>query len=81
MGNVICKRNVITMDKNNYNININHIKLTVPNNNLVSLCKKLDSQFSLFHGEKIDMEPEPIELLLNVVLSGEGVASVIRLPL
>mgnify|MGYP007025865389 CR=1 FL=1 len=43
--------------------------LTAPNNNLVSLCKKLDSQFILFHGDKIDMEPEPIERLLNVILS------------
>ena len=43
--------------------------LTVPNNNLVSLCKKLGSQFSLFHGDNIDMEPEPIERLLNVILS------------
>ena len=30
---------------------------------------QLDSQFILFHGDKIDMEPKPIERLLNVILS------------
>ena len=40
--------------------------LSVPNSKLVTLCKKLEEQFGIFHGEEISMEPQPIENLLKI---------------
>ena len=36
-------------------------KLTIPNQDLLEICRDLNEAFEDFHGESIDMNPSPIE--------------------
>ena len=43
-------------------------KLTIPNQDLIEICRDLNAQFQAFHGDTISKEPEPMETLLKKVL-------------
>ena len=43
-------------------------KLTVPNQDLIEICRDLNQAFQAFHGDLINKEPRPLEKLLNKVL-------------
>ena len=57
-------------DKTKWIENLSLGGLTIPCSAFISLCQKIDDQFSKFHGEKICKEPNPIERLLEKVLNG-----------
>ena len=44
-------------------------KLTIPNMDILEICKELNKDFEAFHGEFIDMSPNPLERLLKQVLA------------
>ena len=44
-------------------------KLTIPNQDLLEICRDLNEAFEAFHGESIDMDPNPIERLQEQVLA------------
>ena len=42
--------------------------LISPCDRIVKICKKLEAEFNIFHGDNIDMEPNPMERLLDQAL-------------
>ena len=46
-------------------------RLTIPADNFLEKMKKWETKFLLFHGETINMEPEPIEKLVKKILESE----------
>ena len=48
--------------------NLSRGNLTIPNMDVLEICQDLNKDFEAFHGECIDMSPNPIERHLNQVL-------------
>ena len=47
-------------------------RLTIPADNFLEKIKKWERKFLSFHGELIDLEPEPIERLVKKILEHEN---------
>ena len=49
--------------------NLSRGNLTIPNMDVLEICQDLNKDFEAFHGEFIDMSPNPLERLLKEVLA------------